>query len=77
MTGNNSIVTFYNRTDTAKRLTWLVRPADARKAPGVVTFDALGTNYSLKNIQVGSRITPNLDLPANRGVSATTSISNQ
>jgi hypothetical protein len=77
VTGNNSLVTLYSKTDATKRLTWVVRPADARKAPGVVTFDALGTNHSLKNIQVGSRITPNLDPQVNPGVSATTSISNQ
>lgn len=77
VTGNNSLVTLYSRTDASKRLTWVVRPADARTAPGVVTFDELGSNYSLKNIQVGSRITPDLDRRANRGVNATTSVGNQ
>jgi hypothetical protein len=75
--GNNSLVTLSSRADATKRLTWVVRPVDARKAPGVVTFDELGNSYSLKNIQVGSRITPNLDPQANRGVGATTSVGNQ
>jgi hypothetical protein len=74
---NNGFITLYSETDTAKRLTWVVGPADARKAASVVTFDQSGGDYLLKNIQVGSRVTPNLDVPANRGVSATTSISNQ
>ena len=77
MNSNHCIVTLYSTTDATKRLTWLVRPADARNAAGVVTFNELGPNYTLKNIQVGERITPNLDTRTNRGVSATTSISNQ
>jgi hypothetical protein len=82
VTGNNSLVTLYSKTDATKRLTWVVRPVDARKAAGVVTFDEQGTSYSLKNIQVGSRITPNLDPQTSdpqtkRGVGATTSVGNQ
>lgn len=82
VTGNRSLVTLRSRTDATKRITWVVGPADARTAPGVVTFDAMGTSYSLKNIQVGTRITPNLDPRTNdprtnRGVSATTSVGNQ
>ena len=77
VTGNNNLVTLYSESDATKRFTWVVRPVDARNAAGVVTFDELGTNHSLKNIQVGSRITPDLDRQVNRGLSATTTISNQ
>jgi hypothetical protein len=73
--GNNGFITLYSETDTTKRLTWAVGPAEARTAPSVVTFDEIGTNHALKNIQVGSRITPNLDTAISRGISATTSIS--
>jgi hypothetical protein len=57
MSQNNGFITLSSETDATRRLTWIVRPADARKADGVVTFDQVGDGHSLKNIQVGSRIT--------------------
>ena len=80
MNMNDSVVTLASFTDSSKRITWLVIPADPRNELGVVTFDALGLNRTLRTIQVGSHITPNLttgDKHGKRGVSATTSLSGQ
>ena len=45
--------------------------------PAVVKFDQVGTEHELKNIQMGDKITPDLDKHSKQGVSATTSISGQ
>ncbi len=80
MNMNNSEVTLASFTDSSKRITWLTLPADPRNELGVVTFDALGLNRTLRTIQVGSHITPNLTLGnkhEKHGISATTSLSGQ
>ena len=77
---NNSVVTLASFTDSSKRITWLMMPADPRNELGVVTFDALGLNRTLRTIQVGCHITPNLTMGGKhgkRGISATTSLSGQ
>jgi hypothetical protein len=74
---NHNFVTLASQTDATKHLTWLVGPADARKMPAVVTFDQAGTGYYLKTVQMGNRITPNLDTHSKAGISATTSIGGQ
>jgi len=74
---NRNFVTLANEVDTSKHLTWTVRPTDARKAPAVVTFDQAGNAYSLKTIQLGDKVTPNLDSKSKAGISATTSIGGQ
>jgi len=74
---NRNFVTIANRADAAKHLVWSVGPAEAAKAPVVVTFDELGPNYALKTIQMGDRVTPVLDKNRKDAVSATTSISGQ
>jgi hypothetical protein len=74
---NHCFVTLVSDTDTTKRLTWSVGPAEAAKAPAVVTFDEVGADYALKTIQLGDKITPNLDQKAKGSVSATTSIGGQ
>jgi hypothetical protein len=74
MDANHSIVTLSSKSDTTKEISWTVRPAEAAKTPAVIRFDQVGTDYALKTIQLGERVTPNLDRSGKRGVSATTSI---
>ena len=77
---NHTCVTLANHMDATKHITWEVGPTDAAKAPAVVTFDEIGADYALKTIQLGDKVTPNLDKKAKGakgGVSATTSISGE
>jgi len=74
---NHNFITLANEADTSKHLTWMVGPADEGKAPTVVTFDQAGNSYHLKTIQLGDKITPNLDTKSKAGISATTSIGGQ
>jgi hypothetical protein len=74
---NHNFITLANAADASKHLTWLVGPAEASKMPTVVTFDQASNGYSLKTIQMGSKITPNLDTKSKMGISATTSIGGQ
>ena len=75
---NHNFVTMTNNTDAAKHITWYVSPADPAQAPALVTFDQLGTDHTLRTIQLGEHVTPNLDTPTKRrGISATTSIGGQ
>src|SRR5271170_832384 len=74
---NHNFVTLANETDASKHLIWLVEPTDAAKAPAVVTFDQAANGYSLKTVQLGDKITPNLDTKSKTGISATTSIGGQ
>jgi hypothetical protein len=74
---SRNMVSMENQLQPAKQITWLAGPADAAKAPAVVKFDEAGSDYTLKSIQVGTRITPNLNKSSKHGVSATTSISGQ
>jgi hypothetical protein len=74
---NQNFVTLANEADTSKHLTWLVEPADAAKTPTVVTFDQAGNGHYLKTVQLGGKITPNLDKVSKPGISATTSIGGQ
>ncbi|AXC13086.1 hypothetical protein ACPOL_3807 [Acidisarcina polymorpha] len=70
----NSFVTLANKADQSKHLTWTVGPAEPAATAALVKFDTTGTDYALKSIQLGTRVTPNLDRNNKRGVSATTSI---
>jgi hypothetical protein len=74
---NQGLVTLANEADASKHLTWLAEPTDAAKTPTVVTFDQAGKAYYLKTVQMGDRITPNLDKMSKPGISATTSIGGQ
>ena len=75
---DHNFVTMTSKADAAKHITWYVNPADAAMAPAVVTFDQFGTDHTLKTIQLGEHVTPNLDTPTKgRGISATTSIGGQ
>jgi len=75
-----NFVTMASQTEPGKHISWMVGPADAGNAPADVVFDVTGSDYALKTIQVGSRVTPNLDKPAaaaKRGIGATISIAGQ
>jgi hypothetical protein len=74
---NRNFVTLANEADATKQLTWVVGPADASKMPTVVTFDQAGNGYYLKTVQLGDKITPNMDVHSKAGISATTSIGGQ
>jgi hypothetical protein len=74
---NHSSVTLASEMDASKHLTWVIQPADAAKSAAVVTFDQAGNAYYLKTVQLGDKITPNLDTHSKTGISATTSIGGQ
>jgi hypothetical protein len=74
---NRNFVTLASETDSSKHLSWVVGPADIARMPAVVTFDAADTGYYLKTVQMGDKITPNLDAHSKAGISATTSIGGQ
>jgi hypothetical protein len=75
---DHNFVTMTNKADATKHITWSVDPADPIAAPALVTFDQFGEDHTLKTIQLGEHVTPNLDPPARRrGISATTSIGGQ
>jgi hypothetical protein len=74
---DHNFVTLANEADSSKHLTWTVGPADAGKAPTVVTFDQAGNAHYLKTIQLGDKITPTLEQKSKAGISATTSIGGQ
>jgi hypothetical protein len=74
---NHNFVTMARETDATKHLTWSVGPADAAKTPAILKFDQIGAEYALRTIQLGDKVTPNLDPPSKRGISATTSIGGQ
>jgi hypothetical protein len=71
------VVTMVSYTNPTKQISWNAGPGETIKAPAMVRFDVIGAEYSLKNIQVGSRVTPNLDRHNKRGISATTSIAGE
>jgi len=73
---NSNFITLASSSDVTKHITWNAGPADQANAPALVKFDATGSNYALRSIQVGARVTPNLD-KSKPGVSATTSIGGQ
>jgi hypothetical protein len=73
---NGQTVTLQSRADSSKRIGWVVGPAEAASSPAVVKFDQIGTDYTLKTIQLSNHITPNLDTQR-MGVAATTSIGGQ
>jgi hypothetical protein len=75
--GSCNFVTLASRVDLTKEIRWSVRPTDPAKMSAVVTFDHVGTDYELKTIQFGDKITPELDKHPMRGISATTSIGGQ
>jgi hypothetical protein len=76
---HRNFVTMASQSQPGKQISWSVGPTDERKAPATVVFDETGSDYALKSIQVGSKVTPNLDkpTPTKRGIGATISIAGQ
>ena len=72
-----NFVTLASETDATKHITWTVCPAEAAKTPAIVMFDEAGADHALRSVQVGDKVTPNLDPQGKHGVSATTSIGGQ
>ena len=77
MDSGSSFVTLASKTDPARQISWLVGPADPANKFAVVKFDETGSDYALKTIQMGDKITPNLNSRPQHGISATTSIGGQ
>ncbi len=77
MNEQGNFVTMASKADPGKQITWIVSPADTAKSPAVIKFDRLGSDYALKSIQLGDKITPNLDPHIKPGIGATISISGQ
>jgi hypothetical protein len=74
---SREIITLESHTDTAKQLTWIAGPSEPGNAPAVVSFDQVGTDHALRTVQLGDRVTPNLDSHRKGGIAASTSISGQ
>ncbi len=74
---SHNIITLVNQQDANKHIAWTSGPAESAKTPVVMKFDAVGNDHSLKTIQLGERVTPNLDTRSKRGISATTSVGGQ
>jgi hypothetical protein len=77
MDGSHNFVVLSSKADASKQLRWTVGPADEAQTAAVIKFDQIGADHALKNIQLGNRITPDLDKHSKGGISATTSIDGQ
>ncbi len=77
LSGDRSFLTLASRVDLAKQITWSVGPAEPANKFAIVEFDQLGGEHALKSIQVGDKVTPDLDRHRNSGISATVSIGGQ
>jgi len=77
MDSQQTFVTLANNADPAKQITWVVGPAEPANKTAVIKFDEMGSDYALKTIQLGDKITPNLDKHARPGIGATVSIGGQ
>ena len=77
MDEQRNFVTMASKADPANQITWIVSSAEPAKSPAVVKFDLQGSGYALRSIQVGDKVTPNLDPLSKHGLSATTSISGE
>lgn len=77
MNEQRNFVTMASKADPGDQITWLVSPAEPAKSPAVIKFDLVSSGYALKSIQLGDKITPNLDPQSKPGLGATISISGQ
>lgn len=61
---NKGVITLRNTQDPKQAFTWVTSGADEKAiaAPMQISFDELGTSHELRTIQLGSRITPRLDV---------------
>ena len=73
----SSFVTLANNADPARQITWIVGPAEPANKTAVIKFDETGRDYALKTIQLGDKITPDLDKHVKPGIGATVSIGGQ
>ena len=77
MDSRSNFITLASNADPAKQISWIVGPAEPGKKTAIIKFDTLGPDYALKTIQLGNKITPNLNSHPRHGISATTSIGGQ
>jgi hypothetical protein len=77
MNDQRNFVTMASKSDPGNQITWIVSPAETAKSAAVIKFDVMGSGYALKSIQLGDKITPNLDPLSKPGLGVTTSISGQ
>ncbi len=75
--GNGTFVTLASRVDLGKQIRWLVGPSEPAYMPAVVTFDQTGNDHALKTIQMGDKVTPDLDRHPAKGISASVSVGGQ
>lgn len=62
----DDVLALYSTTNTKLSAHWIANPADYNPKGKKLTlkFDDLGNGYTLRTIQLGSRITPRLDAPS-------------
>jgi hypothetical protein len=77
MGSQQNFVTMASKVNPSSSITWIVSPSEPAKSPAIIKFDVMGSGYALKSIQLGNKITPNLDPHSKPGLSATTSIGGQ
>jgi hypothetical protein len=77
MNANQTIVTMASKVDLAKQIMWNVSPTEQAATAAVVVFDQTGTDHALKTIQLGDKVTPNLDRHPTKGISASVSVGGQ
>jgi hypothetical protein len=77
MNEQQNFVTMASKADPGNQITWIVSPAEIAKSPAVIKFNVVGSDYALRSIQLGDKVTPNLAPQSKPGLSATTSISGQ
>jgi hypothetical protein len=77
MDTQSSFVTMANKADPRNQITWIVSPAGTVKSPAVIRFNVVGSDYALRSIQLGDKVTPNLDPHGKPRLGATISISGQ
>jgi hypothetical protein len=71
-----SMVTLSEIGRPSQPLTWIMLPGDAdpNHAKVSLTFDVTGTDHTLRTIQYGMFITPNLDAKPKHNVESTTTL---
>jgi hypothetical protein len=77
MNEQRNFVTMASKAEPGNQISWIVSPAEAAKSAAVIKFDRLGADYALRSIQIGDKVTPNLDPQSKPGIGATISISGQ
>jgi hypothetical protein len=61
---NDTVITLYNVQDPDKVIKMMAEPTNRVAAETVLRFTVLGADHSLKNVQVGSRISSTLNTTA-------------